>query len=82
MKMGFSVICPVLLLLVVGFGASCGSPSLPEAPELDLTNELEALEQITPHLGDIDVGMVEIPLDLFDDIEFDPSVDLVSRTRW
>ncbi|MFC1949412.1 hypothetical protein ACFLW0_04490 [Chloroflexota bacterium] len=80
MKMKLSIICLVILLLLAGFGASCGSSSLPEAPELDLADELNNLEQIIPDLSDIDVGIVEIPLDIFGDIDFDTDLSLSSES--
>ena len=65
-----------MLLLLAGFWAGCGGSSIPEAPELDIAEELESLEQITPDVDDIDVGLVEIPLDMFEDFDFDTDLSL------
>jgi len=69
MKMKLFVFSLIMLLLLAGLEAGCSrTPSL-TAPELDFGSELEALEPITPDLRDIDVGNVELPLDLLGTIE-------------
>ena len=74
MKMKLFVFSVIMLLLLVGLVVGCRRVSLPEAPELDFAVELEALEPITPDLGDIDVGNVELPLDLLGGIEVETDV--------
>ena len=82
MKMKLFVLGVITLLLLVGLVVGCGRTSqpeaseldLPEAPELDFAIELEALEPITPDLGEIDVGNVELPLDLLGTIEVETDV--------
>ena len=69
MKTKLFVFSLIMLLLLVGLAVGCGRASQLEAPELDFGSELEALEPITPDLGDIDVGNVELPLDLLGTIE-------------
>ena len=69
MKTKLFVFNVIMLLLLVGLVIGCGRVSVPEAPELDFAVELEALEPITPDLGDIDVGNVELLLDLLGTIE-------------
>lgn len=74
MKTKLLVFSLIMLLLSVGLGVGCGRASVLNAPELDLTAELEALEPITPDLGEIDVGNVELSLDLLGTIEVETDV--------
>ncbi len=74
MKMKLFVFSVIMLLLLVGLTVGCGRASQLEAPELDFAVELEALEPTTPDLGDIDVGNVELPLDLLGTIEVETDV--------
>jgi len=69
MKMKLFVFSLIMLLLLAGLEVGCSSTPPLTAPELDFSSELEALEPITPDLGDIDVGNVELPLDLLGTIE-------------
>ena len=69
MKMKLFVFSLIMLLLLTGLEAGCSRTPPLTAPELDFGSELEALEPITPDLRDIDVGNVELPLDLLGTIE-------------
>ena len=74
MKRKLFVFSLIMLLLLVGLGVGCRSASPLNAPEMDFTAELETLEPLTPDLGEIDVGNVELLLDLLGTIEVETDV--------
>ena len=78
MKLFFSSL--LMLLLLANLGIGCSSTPPLDVPELDFSAEWETLEPITPYLGEIDVGNVELPLDLLGtiDIETDISPPITS----